>query len=90
MSVMPQNQQLKLISCSVGGVIILSKIIGQKARLLPQVARTTLVKSVANAIPTYIIIIIGGNLRPHPSSKPPSSTVTQKPTVNNFRQKIGL
>jgi hypothetical protein len=36
---------------------IFSKITSWKARLLSQAARTTLVKSVANAIPTYIMSI---------------------------------
>jgi hypothetical protein len=36
---------------------IFSKIMGWKARLLSQAVRTTLVKSVANAIPTYLMSI---------------------------------
>jgi hypothetical protein len=34
---------------------IFAKITGWKARLLSQVAKTTLVKSIANNIPTYIM-----------------------------------
>jgi hypothetical protein len=47
-----------------------SKIVGWKAKLLSQAARTTLIKSVANVIPSYIMSLF---LLPRGFCKDPNS-----------------